>query len=146
MAGTLAGCDSWFANPASQVSSHYGAGLNGELHQYVDLADGSWANGILEYGNGWGSIGTPGVNPNLETITIETEDKGNSAQAVTAEQYAATKSACLYALERYPSIRYLITHTVISPQSRPNCCGGRWITPGYFQRLADELGLEARTH
>lgn len=146
MAGTLDGCDSWFQNPASQVSSHYGVGLDGRLHQYVDLANGSWANGILEPGNGWGGIGTPGVNPNYETTTIETEDRGSGATAVTAEQYQATKSACLYALEHSPGIRFLCTHTVISPQSRPDCCGSRWIAPGYFQKLADELGLEARTH
>ena len=146
MAGTLDGCDSWFQNPASQVSAHYGAGLDGRLHQYVDLANGSWANGILEAGNSWHLIGPPGVNPNYCTVTVETEDRGNPNQAVTQEEYDATKSACLYGLEKYPSIRYLITHTVISPQSRPQCCGSRWISPGHFQRLADELGLEAWTH
>lgn len=35
MAGTLSGTDSWFANPASQVSSHFSVGKNGEIHQYV---------------------------------------------------------------------------------------------------------------
>ena len=28
MDGTLSGTDSWFADPSSQVSSHYGIGLN----------------------------------------------------------------------------------------------------------------------
>ncbi len=33
MDGTLVGTDSWFANHTSQVSSHYGIGKNGEVHQ-----------------------------------------------------------------------------------------------------------------
>ena len=47
MSGTLLGTDSWFLNPASKASSHYGIGKNGEIHQYVDLDCPAWANGVV---------------------------------------------------------------------------------------------------
>lgn len=141
MAGSLVGCDSWFANPQSQVSSHYGVGLGGELHQYVELQDGAWANGVLEPGATWTEI-VNSANPNYQTVSIETEDLGNPKQEVTEEQFEATAAACRLALEMYPGIKYLMTHTVISPQSRPNCCGARWVDSGRFDELADLFDLE----
>jgi len=143
MAGTLAGCDSWFQNPASQVSAHYGIGLSGEQHQYVALQDGAWANGILEPGNEWVSIVGNAQNPNYQTVSIETEDNGSSATAVTDEQYAGTLAVSRLALGAYPSIRYLMGHDVISPSSRSQCCGNRWWDSGRFSQLAQDLGLEA---
>jgi len=144
MAGSLASCDSWFNNPSSQVSSHYGIGLAGEQHQYVNLWDGSWANGVLEPGNEWVSlVGNP-ANPNYQTVTVETEDLGSGATAVTDEQYAGVLAVCQLAMQTYPGIRYLCGHNVISPNSRPSCCGNRWWDSGRFQTLADALGLEAQ--
>jgi N-acetylmuramoyl-L-alanine amidase len=141
MGGTLAGCDSWFRNPSSQVSAHYGIGLDGEIHQYVKLEDGAWANGVLESGNHW--PGPAGVNPNLLTVSIETEDKGRAAQEVNLAQYAATLAVGRLVVRQCPSIRYLLSHTVISPKSRPSCCGPRWTQSGKFAQLAADLGLEA---
>uniref|UniRef100_UPI0039F50DDE N-acetylmuramoyl-L-alanine amidase n=1 Tax=Streptomyces sp. 039-1 TaxID=2789263 RepID=UPI0039F50DDE len=46
MDGTLAGTDSWFRNPASQASSHFGTGRNGDLTQWVDTADRAWAQAV----------------------------------------------------------------------------------------------------
>ena len=51
MSGTLTGTDSWFANPVSKVSSHFGVGKNGEIHQYVDLDNPAWANGGVNNGH-----------------------------------------------------------------------------------------------
>jgi N-acetyl-anhydromuramyl-L-alanine amidase AmpD len=143
MAGTLESCDSWFNNPSSQVSSHYGIGLGGEMHQYVALENGSWANGVLEPGNDWRPIVGNSGNPNYQTVTIETEDNGSGATAVTEEQYQGTLAVCRLAIQAYPRIVYLFGHRIVSPQSRPNCCGNRWWNSGQFQRLADELSLEA---
>lgn len=140
MAGTLEGCDSWFSQEASQVSSHYGIGLYGEQHQYVKLADSSWANGILQPGNYWPG---PYGNPNYQTITIETEDNGDGDTPVSDAMYQATLEVANLALQTYPTIRWLLSHRVISPASRPDCCGDRWWDSGRFQALADELGLEA---
>jgi len=143
MAGTLASCDSWFQNPASQVSAHFGIGLKGEQHQYVKLANGSWANGILEPGNQWVKIVGNSANPNYQTVSIETEDNGSGATPVTDEQYASTLAVARASLQVYPSIRYLMGHNVVSPQSRAQCCGDRWWDSGRFAQLAADLGLEA---
>jgi N-acetylmuramoyl-L-alanine amidase-like protein len=143
MGGTLAGCDSWFGSPESQVSSHYGIGLDGAQHQYVHLADSAWANGVLELGNEWQAIVGNTANPNWQTISIETADDGSGATAVTDAQYSSTLAVARHALDTYPTIRYLFSHQVISPQSRPQCCGDRWW--GISERFADlaqALGLE----
>lgn len=68
MEGYLAGADSWFANPESQVSTHYGVGFNGEIHQYVSEDDTAWANG-QNYANRNG-------------ISIEFEDQTNPMDSV----------------------------------------------------------------
>jgi len=142
MAGTLASCDSWFRNPASQVSSHYGIGLAGEQHQYVALSNGSWANGVLEAGNDWVSIVGNSANPNYQTVTVETEDNGSGSTPVTDAQWGSTLAVCQLALRTYPGIRYLMGHNVISPNSRPSCCGNRWWESGRFDQLAEALELE----
>lgn len=141
MAGSLGACDSWFSNPASQVSAHFGIGLGGEQHQYVKLSDGAWANGIIENPCNWtGVLGYTG-NPNYATVSVETEDLGNPRQEVTGAQYASTLAVCQLAIDTYPGIEWLLRHTDISPRSRPNCCGDRWVASGRFQMLADDLGL-----
>ena len=141
MAGTLAGCDGWFANPASQVSAHFGIGLGGEAHQYVDLSECAWANGVLEPGAIW--TGPAGVNPNKVTVSIETEDNGNPDQEVTQLQYEATLWVCRVAVASYPSITMLDSHRAISPRSRAHCPGDRWIVSGRFRDLAVALGVSA---
>lgn len=141
MAGSLSSCDSWFSNPAAQVSSQFGVGLYGELHQYVSLGDTAWANGVLEPGNTW-----PGLpySVNAQTVSIETADNGSAATPVTEAMYQATLYAARLAVETYPGITWLLGHHCISPNSRPNCCGARWRDSGQFDRLAGELGLQPR--
>lgn len=147
MSGYLSGCDAQFANPApggdpsKAVSAHYAVGLNGEIHQYVKLSDRAWANGILQPGNAWQAHGLPNQNPNDLTVSIETEDRANAAEPVTDAQYAAVLSICRFVLEPYPSIKWLISHSDISPASRPDCCGRRWHASGRFAALAAALGL-----
>lgn len=142
MAGSLGSCAAWFTNPQSQVSSHFGIGLDGEQHQYVALKDSSWANGILEPGHKW-AFGSG--SPNYQTITIETEDRADPNQAVTPEQFKATLEVANLAKQTYPTIEVLVRHTDISPVSRPACCGSRWVDSGRFQELADRLGLRTMT-
>lgn len=144
MAGTLAGSDSWFqqtADPNKRVSAHYGVSLNGLAHQYVHLDDTAWANGVQEPGNRWAPrFGSDWAND--ETITIETEDLNNAQQVVTEQQYQTTLALCRLALAKNPSIKVLATHASISPQSRANCPGRRWIASGRFAALAQALGLD----
>jgi N-acetylmuramoyl-L-alanine amidase len=139
MGGSLEGCDSWFGQSISQVSAHYGVGLEGSIHQYVRLGDRAWANGVLEPGNLW--PGPDNVNPNDVTVSVETEDLGHASQEVTDAEYESTRYACQQALEAYPDIEWLLSHDDISPSSRPNCCGDRWKDSGRFHNLALALGL-----
>lgn len=140
MSGTLAGTDGWFANPASAVSAHFGVGLGGEVHQYVETAMTAWANGILEPGNRWtptfGNLG----NPNSWTVSIETEDRGDPAQPVTDAQYAAVLAVCRELVARFRPT-HLLRHADISPSSRARCPGTRWTDSGRFHALALALGL-----
>lgn len=139
-AGTQEATAQWFHNPASQVSAHYAVGLDGQLLQFVDLEHQAWANGILEAGNRWQQLGLPG-NPNGWTVSIETEDRGDPNQEVTAKQYVGVVSACRLALARYPGIQWLVSHRDISPRSRPACPGARWWASGRMEALCALLGL-----
>jgi len=76
MEGSLASADSWFQAPESQVSAHYGIGKDGTIHQYVGETDTAFHAGRV-WKPEWSSIKT-GVNPNLYTIGIEHEGKGES--------------------------------------------------------------------
>ncbi|RFM36428.1 N-acetylmuramoyl-L-alanine amidase [Chitinophaga silvisoli] len=80
MDGTLTGTDSWFSNPASKVSAHYGVGQQGEVHQYVKETDSAWHAGRV-YTPSWSLIKTSNgqyINPNYYTIGIEHEGKGDT--------------------------------------------------------------------
>ncbi|MEU9707468.1 peptidoglycan-binding protein [Streptomyces sp. NPDC047967] len=63
MAGTLAGTDSWFRNPAARASSHFGTGKGGALYQWVDTSNRAWAQ----------------ANGNSAWLSIENEGKGGDA-------------------------------------------------------------------
>jgi len=137
-----------FLNSSSQLSTHYAVGLDGGLDCFVDPGDRAWGNGILEPGNRWTVIANEcgvdsALNPNHITISCETEDLGEATQEVTDAQYNAVLYAAWESKLRYPrTLRYLAQHTDISPQSRANCPGSRWLASGRFQRLADTLGLK----
>jgi len=66
--GTEAGTDSWFHNPASQVSAHFGAAKDGSLDQWVDTDDKAWAE----------AAGNP------SWVSVECE--GYSGQSLTSAQ------------------------------------------------------------
>jgi len=140
MAGTIEGCTSWFLNPASQVSAHYGVGIDGDFVRYINRRDTAWSNGLLEDGNRW--PGPPGVNPNWLTVSIETEDLGNPVQLVTDAQYTRVRTLVRTVMSTYPSIEWLMGHSVITPLSRPDCPGDRWIASGLLKQLADEAELD----
>ena len=137
-----------YVNSSSQLSAHYAVGLDGVLNCYIDPGDRAWSNGILEPGNRWAAIANDcgvdsALNPNHITVSCETEDLGETTQPVTDEQYNAVLCAAWEAKLRYPtSLRYLARHADLSPQSRANCPGDRWMGCDRFQRLADTLGLK----
>lgn len=122
MSGTLTGTDSWFKNPVSRVSSHFGVGKNGEIHQYVSLENTAWANGAVNNPN-WPLLQN-GVNPNYYTVSVEHE--GESGDVMLEAQYQAT-----LALHRWligtlgiPVTRdNIIGHYRIDSVNRANCPG-----------------------
>jgi N-acetyl-anhydromuramyl-L-alanine amidase AmpD len=146
MGGSLAGTDAVFGETSSGVSAHYAVGLDGQVRQYVSLADSAFANGILEPGNRWAQVCTgacdPKTNPNFLTVAIQTEDRGSATEPVNDAQFNAVKEVCDIALGLFPSIRWLLQHADISPTSRAGCPGPRWIASGRFAALADVLNLQ----
>lgn len=88
MEGSLVGTDSWFNDPVSKVSAHYGVGKNGKIHQYVGESDTAWHAGRKS--NPTWSLIKNGVSPNLYTIGIEHEGFGDTAW--TDAMYQASAS------------------------------------------------------
>jgi N-acetyl-anhydromuramyl-L-alanine amidase AmpD len=137
-----------FLNSSSQWSSHYTVALDGTLDCYVDPGDRAWGNGVLEPDNLWASVAREcgvdlALNPNHVTVSCETEDLGEPGREVTDRQFSAVLYAACEAKMRYPtSLRYLVRHSDISPQSRLCCPGDRWVASGRFQALAAALGLK----
>lgn len=140
MGGSLRSTDEWFKSNPVQVSAHYGIGLDGRAHQYVSLDHSAHANGIQEPGAKWPlRFGADWAND--ETISVETEDLNDPNQPVTDSQYASVLSVCRRAVALNPGM-VVTSHHIISPQSRANCCGKRWIASGRLAKLASDLGLE----
>lgn len=134
MAGTLSGTDSWFANPASKVSSHFGVGKNGEIHQYVDLNNPAWANGGVNK-PAWPLL-IPGLNPNYYTVSIEHE--GNSGDVMSEAQYQATLALHRWLIETQgiPVTRdNIIGHYRIDSVNKANCPGTGFPWDRLFQDL-----------
>lgn len=73
--GSMAGMASWFKNPASQVSAHFGISKQGEVHQYVGLEASAWHAGIMNLPDLTNPLiqnwKTTGINPNRCHIGIE---------------------------------------------------------------------------
>jgi len=139
MQGTLAGTDAWFANPASKVSSHFGVGKNGEIHQYVDLKYPAWANGGVNKPT-WPLL-ISRVNPNYYTVSIEHE--GYSGDVMSEAQYQATLSLHQWLIETLgiPVTRdNIIGHYRIDSVNKSNCPG----TGFPWDRLFNDLqgGIE----
>lgn len=105
MEGSLAGTDSWFGSPRSQVSAHYGVGKSGEVHQFVQEENSAWHAGRVNAPS-WNLIKPAAgsglyVNPNFYTIGIEHE--GNAESDWTDEMYG-TSSTLITAISRRWSI------------------------------------------
>ena len=93
MEGTLSGTDSWFQNRASKVSAHYGIGLQGQVHSYVNESNAAWHAGRVANPS-WALIKSSGtgkyINPNYYTVGIEHEGYENTDW--TPEMYASSST------------------------------------------------------
>lgn len=87
MGGTLLGTDAWFNNPKSQVSAHYGIGLNGEIHGYVKEEDTAWHCGVIHNPTFQGLVHVNGVDTNPNKYTVGIENEGTGTSEWTDKQY-----------------------------------------------------------
>lgn len=136
MAGTLAGTDSWFGSPKSKVSTQYGIGKKGEVHQYVGEGDMAWHAGRVS--NPSFKLYKPNVNPNWYTIGIEHEGEDLSKD-ITPEMHAASASMIASIAKRHniPLDRdHVIGHYQVFDQ-KPNC-------PATDKSIIDDLLSTAR--
>lgn len=99
MVGYLPGTDATFANPANQVSAHFGIGYRTDggpvrISQYVDLSDTAWTAGNYDPSGGWTLVKkTPSgvvINPNYYIVGIEHEDGGPNDGRVSDEVKVAS--------------------------------------------------------
>lgn len=124
MDGTLSGTDSWFANPKSAVSAHYGVGKNGEIHNYVDEENTAWHAGRINAPS-WKLIKQTAnrnyVNPNCYTIGIEHEGTDDSDWTDAMYQSSGDLIAQLAAKWNIPIDRQHIIghHEIYSLKSCP---------------------------
>ncbi len=120
MDGTLLGTDSWFQTPISKVSSHYGIGFTGEIHQYVQDEKAAWTQGYHE--GATFKLHKPGINPNLYCLSIENEGR-NLVNAPTVHINALVgQIKALAARWDIPIDRsHIIGHYEVDPVRKPNC-------------------------
>ena len=71
--GTCNGTIGWERNPASQVSSHFVLGKNGEVAQIVPLDMAAWTQGGIRNPTHPYVKSHPSVNPNQYCVSIECE-------------------------------------------------------------------------
>lgn len=141
----------WFLNPASDVSAHFVTSPSGDVTQCVDTVNTAWSNGLSYFsrasqlpegwvwkGAGWycphknlvrpkWKLITQGINPNYETISIETA--GQSGDPIPAAQWGALYSLLRWLGTEYPQLlpyvsgKTLIGHNMLDNIDRANCPG-----------------------
>ena len=114
--------DSWFANPESRVSAHYGVGKDGTIHQYVDEEHSAWHCGITNRPT-W-SLLNPYINQNQ--ITIGIEHVGWTGEEWTDSMYRADAFLVKRAAERWGfpvDELHVIEHAELDSVTRNRCPG-----------------------
>lgn len=120
MDGTLSGTDGWFADPLSQVSSHYGIGFSGEIHQYVKDDNTAWTQGL--HNGATFKLHKPGVNPNLYCLSIEHEGSDLSIAPQTQLDASVALIKVLCSKWNIPIDReHIIGHYEVDPFRKPFC-------------------------
>ena len=131
--GTYNGTVTWEQNPASQVSSHFVLGKNGEITQLVSLDKAAWTQGVVNQPIHPYVKAHNGVNPNLYCVSIECEGKWSETHgALTDKQLAAAAWLTCHIVEEIDRIygieipidrEHMIGHCEINPVTRPHCPG-----------------------
>lgn len=125
---TMAGTKSWFEDPKSKVSAHFGVGLDGTIWQFVSIAKAAWANGILEIPDRsikWlDDCVKQDINPNKRTISIE--HVGDGVMPMPEKQYQASLGLNRWLLQvsgLRPGTETIVRHSQITGKQRANCPG-----------------------
>lgn len=120
MDGTLKGTDSWFMNTQSKVSSHYGIGNNGEIHQYVKEEDTAWTQGRVSKPTF--KLYKEGVNPNKYFISIENEGKALSNFELEGVDSLVWLIGDICTRNNIPIDRdHIVGHNEINSTTKANC-------------------------
>jgi N-acetylmuramoyl-L-alanine amidase len=133
--GSLSSMDSWFANPVSQVSSHYGVGFKGEIHQYVQDEDTAWTQGRVL--NPTFKLYKPGVNPNKYCLSIEHEGFDLSLVHETQINTSIELIKVLAANWNIPISRDTVIGHYEIFSGKPNC-------PATDKSIIDKMVLQTR--
>lgn len=139
--GTAASARSWFNTKTADVSSHYLVAKNGDRDQFVDEDDTALTNGVVDRPEAALVLARPGVNPNLWTISIEHEGRGN--EDLTSDQLASSAELIADIVRRRPVIqlnrRHIIPHREIR---KSKTCPGK-IDVDRLIRAASGSGADA---
>lgn len=131
--GTFNGTVSWEKNPASQTSSHFVLGKNGEIAQLVPLTEAAWTQGKVNNPTHPLVKMRKNVNPNLYCISIECEgfwkdtkgkltDKALKAAAYLTS-YIVEEVDRIYGIEIPIDREHMIGHCEINSVTRSHCPG-----------------------
>lgn len=138
MAGYFLGTRSWFNNPNSKTSAHFGISKKGEIDQYVKVEDTAWhANPARRPTI---TLPYPNVNPNFYTIGIEWE--GFAGDVPTEKQYQAglwLNKELLQYIPIKPVREMIVGHYQINSVNRPNCPGKGFPWTRLYKDIEDHL-------
>ena len=155
MVGRLAGTDSCFRRAVFQAASHYGVGSDGTIYQWVDEANGSWADanwqsdcsGItIEHEGGMAGIPvTDAAGGNSSSMTLPAIAPGTCgctarcpaptiSDARTGASTGCRSIGCSHALTRYsaepPTQPTMMRRIRCSASSSPTAKTGSSISTG----------------
>lgn len=146
--GTFEGMRSWFENPDSRVSAHFGVARERRVDQYVDTTFAAWHAGIVNKPDTHTAL-IPGVNPNRYSIGIEYEGvpgepltEGQIEEAVKLHRWLDTVHP-LFKIDR----AHVVGHYQINSVDRPNDPGTAFpwdrLLEGIMKQLTDQERADA---
>lgn len=131
--GTYNGTIGWEQNPASQVSSHFVLGKNGEVAQLVPIDMAAWTQGGVKNPTHTYVRTHQSINPNQYCVSIEcegfwkeTKGKLTDAQfnsAVELTKHIVSEVKKLYNVDIPIDREHMIGHCEINTVTRSHCPG-----------------------
>ena len=138
MEGTMAGSRSWFNNPQSRASYHYGVSRGGEIWQFVKEENVAWSQGGINRPTAKIVLDRPRINPNRYLISIGHEGFSTDTWTEAMKQASAWLIQDICFRHNIPINRTnVIGHYEITI-GRPNC-------PAVNKVILDEVVQRAKT-